>query len=189
VAVGSPGASTGTTKWCRGGPAEEIDEQAGEQTPVVTRPNPNPNPGTGDKPSPAAGLKMIGGAFGGDIYREVGPDVALLVGLEVGVGKFFDIDVARAVRPVFRAGDKESSGTQRGTDLSLVTRLVARSRYAVGAMTVKAGANADGLSLTFMRIKGAALDPKDSYESDWVGDDRPGGPRSAATVTRSWASS
>ena len=88
--------------------------------------------------------------------------------------KFFNTDTVQAVRAVFRSGDKESLGPQHGTDLTRVTRLVAKPGYAIGAMTVKSGANADGLSVTFMRIKGDTLDPSDSYESEWVGDRRPG---------------
>ena len=106
------------------------------------------------------------------LFRSEG---GLLVGLEVGLGKFFDIDVTQAIRAVYRSGEKDSLGPQRGTQLTRVTKLVAKPGYAIGAMTVKSGANADGLSVTFMRIKGAALDPNDSYESEWVGDTRPGG--------------
>ena len=41
-------------------------------------------------------------------------------------------------------------------------------------MTLRTGALVNGLSLTFMRTRDGKLDPKDSYESDWIGD-RTGG--------------
>lgn len=142
--------------------------------PTTFRPNTTPPPPVVTRPVVGSD-KLVGGGFGGEVYRDTAPEGGLLVGLEVGLSKFFDIDVTMAVRAVFRSGEKESLGPQRGTDLSRVTRLVAKPGYAVGAVNVKHGANADGLSLTFMRIKGDALDPTDSYESEWVGDVRPGG--------------
>ena len=84
--------------------------------------------------------------------------------------------MTQAIRPVYRAGsNKDTLGQQQGTKVNQVVRLVAKPGYAVGAVNVKAGGNADGLSVTFMRIKGNQLDPKDAYESQWVGDPRPGG--------------
>jgi S1-C subfamily serine protease len=149
------------------------------QTPAPLPGGPRPGPPLrGDLPDEtvtgAGRTRLIGGGFGGDPYTDAAPDGALLVGLEVGLGKFFDLDMVHSVRAVFRVGAKESLGTQHGSDLTRVTRLVAKPGYAVGAMTIKAGANADGLSLTFMRIKGDKLDPSDSYESEWLGDPRPG---------------
>jgi hypothetical protein len=135
----------------------------------------NTDPGRPNEIGTRAGrTRVLGGGFGRDPYTDAAPEQALLVGLEVGLGKFFDIDVVHSVRAVFRAGDKESVGPQHGTNLTRVTRLVAKPGYAVGAMTVKTGANADGLSLTFMRINGDKLEPTDSYDSEWLGDPRPG---------------
>jgi hypothetical protein len=119
--------------------------------------------------------KLIGGGFGRDPFQEFAPEGALLVGIEIGLAKFNSIEMIHAVRPVFRAGEKDILGQQQGTNWTNVKRLVAKPGYAVGLMTVKSGANADGLSLTFMRIKGDRLDPKDAYESEWIGDSRQGG--------------
>jgi WD40 repeat protein/tRNA A-37 threonylcarbamoyl transferase component Bud32 len=127
-----------------------------------------------EAPSDDKNERLVGGGWGGEIYRDVAPEGGLLIGLEVGLGKFGDIDVTQSLRAVFRSGEKKTSGPQRGTKLDRVTHLVAKPGYAVGAAKVKNGANADGLSLTFMRVKGAVLDPADSYESVWVGDVRPG---------------
>jgi hypothetical protein len=122
----------------------------------------------------AGRTRVLGGGFGRDPYTDIAPEGALLVGLEVGQGKFVNLDMVHSIRAVFRAGDKESLGEQHGTNLTRVTRLVAKPGYAVGAVTVKAGANVDGLAVTFMRIKGDKLDSTDSYESEWLGDNRPG---------------
>jgi S1-C subfamily serine protease len=102
-------------------------------------------------------------------YKDVSPDAGVLIGLEIGLGKFFDQDVIKAVRPIYRVGKEEKFGEQRGTHLDRVTTLKAKDGYAVGAMTYKCGLNFDGCSLTFMKVVDGKLDPKDSYESQWVG--------------------
>lgn len=101
--------------------------------------------------------------------RDGAPAGGLLVGLEIGVGKWLNNDVLKAVRPVYRVGDKDSTGTQCGSQLDRVAKLVAKPGYAVGAITVKSGLGLDGLSVTFMKVVDGKLDPKDSYESEWVG--------------------
>jgi hypothetical protein len=102
-------------------------------------------------------------------YRDIAPPGGLLVGFDVGLGKFGKNDVVRAARPIYRVGDQESSGQQFGTELDRVVTAKAKPGYAVGAITVKAGLTADGFSVTFMRIDGDHLDPTDAYESDWLG--------------------
>jgi S1-C subfamily serine protease len=129
---------------------------------------PVPPPGT--KPT-----QIQGGAFDPE-FLEVGPDGSLLVGLEIGLGKFFDNDVIRAVRPVFRKDSKDELGTQRGTELDRVVKAIAKPGYAIGAITVKAGLTGDGLSITFMKVKDGRLDQTDTYESEWIGGMGGGGP-------------
>jgi S1-C subfamily serine protease len=102
-------------------------------------------------------------------FKDVSPDAGVLIGMEIGVGKFFNDDVIKAVRPIYRVGKDEKFGEQRGTQLDRVTTLKAKDGYAVGAMTYKHGLNFDGCSLTFMKVVDGKLDPKDSYESAWVG--------------------
>ncbi|MBN9121576.1 MAG: hypothetical protein J0I06_20915 [Planctomycetes bacterium] len=130
----------------------------------------------GEKLVPGKTTPIAGGGFDPE-FRD-GPDAGgLLVGLEVGLGKFFNNDVIRAVRPIFREGGKEVLGEQRGTELNRVVRVVAKPGYAVGAITTKSGLGLDGFSVTFMKVaEGGKLDPKDSYESEWIGGMGGGGP-------------
>jgi len=102
-------------------------------------------------------------------FKDVAPDAGLLIGLEIGLGKFGSEDVIKAVRPIYRVGSEEKLGLQRGTQLGRVTTVKAKDGYAVGAVTFKYGLNFDGCSLTFMKVVGDKLDPKDSYESEWIG--------------------
>jgi len=132
--------------------------------------------GLGPVPPPGSKATQILGGGGDPEFQDVAPKGGLLVGLEVGLGKFFNNDVVRAVRPVFRVGDRDEPGTQRGTELDRVVKVIAKPGYAVGAVTIKAGLTVDGLSVTFMKVTGGKLDPNDSYESEWVGGYGGGGP-------------
>jgi S1-C subfamily serine protease len=113
------------------------------------------------------GPRIQGG--GGQEFRDATPPGGALVGLEVGLGKFVRNDVVKAVRPIYRVGDKESFGEQFGTQLTNVVKVVAKPGYAVGAIALKTGLGVDGLSITYMKLADGKLDPKDSYESEWVG--------------------
>lgn len=112
--------------------------------------------------------KIVGGS-GDPVFTDTSLEGGLLVGVEVGTGKRGNADVVKAVRPIFRTGDKETPGEQHGADLSKVVRLIAKPGYVVGQITVKSGAVVDGFSITFMKATNGRLNPKDSYESEWVG--------------------
>jgi hypothetical protein len=130
----------------------------------------------GEKVAVGKPTQILGGGNDSD-FKESGNNGSLLVGMEIGLGKFFNNDVVHAMRPVFREGGKDVLGEQRGTEVARVVKAVAKPGYAVGAITVKAGAGVDGLSITFMKVtESGGLDPKDSYESDWIGGKGGGGP-------------
>jgi len=121
-------------------------------------------------------------------FTELPPDGAILIGFELGVGKFFDIETVYALRPIYLTEAGENSYQNRGlfTDRRLAgnkvlkskvvrrVRVQAQSGYAVGGLTIRSGLNINGLSVTFMRINGRGLDPRRAYTSEWVGD-RTGG--------------
>ncbi len=130
----------------------------------------------GDGPFPAGQPSRILAGGGDPEFRAAAPAGGVLVGLEVGLGKFFDNDVVKAVRPVFRTGEAETTGEWFGTEIGRVVKLVAKPGYAIGAITAKTGLGVDGLSVTFMKLAEGKLDTTDSYESDWAGGKGGGGP-------------
>src|SRR4029077_10735016 len=125
-------------------------------------------------------------------YSEIPAQGGLLIGFDLGVGKFFNIETVYALRPIYMTAHGETSiedhGLFRGrrqvgrrvfkTKVLRTVRVVARPGYAVGGVPVRSGLHITGLSLTFMRINGRALDPLQSYDSEWVGDRTGGGERS-----------
>jgi S1-C subfamily serine protease len=128
-----------------------------------------PKGGTDTAVSPKGKDPVILGHPTDPAFKDLAPEGGYLIGLEIGVGKFRDYDVVQAVRPIYLTGAKESMGDQRGPKLERVVVVKAKPGYAVGAMTVKAGLGLDGMSVTFMKITDGKLDPKDAYESEWVG--------------------
>ena len=114
--------------------------------------------------------QILGGAFDPE-FKDVAPEGGMLIGFEIGLGKFFDRDMIRAAKPIYRVGDQETFGVQRGTQLNKVVTVKAKEGYAVGAIAVKHGLGFDGMSITFMKVADGKLDPKDSYESEFVGTD------------------
>src|SRR5262249_34250807 len=135
--------------------------------------------------------KMLGFSIIKTAFTEVPREGAVLVGFDLGIGKFVNIECIHAIRAVYRTAigevsygehglfkDKQGPGKQ--VVKSKVTRTVsvrARPGYAVGALTLRPELNINGLAVIFMRIDGTALDPNRSYTSEWIGD-RTGGSES-----------
>ncbi len=128
------------------------------------------------------------------VFRELPADGAVLVGFDVGVGKFGDIETVYALRAIYQTAHGETSGPEHGmfygqrkvgrrTHKSRVVRrvrLLAQRGYAVGGLTLRSGLNINGLALTYMRIDARGLDPEHSYTSEWVGDRTGGGESSVS---------
>ncbi|MBM4073717.1 MAG: hypothetical protein FJ271_33070 [Planctomycetes bacterium] len=128
------------------------------------KPDKKPN-----RPAQNARTEIVGGAFD-KVFEDRGPEGAVLIGFEIGMGKFLNLDVVHAVQPIYRTPQGEVRGQKHGTDFSRPVLIVAKPGYAVGALDTKAGLIVNGFSATFMRVRGADLDPADSYISPWVGD-------------------
>jgi hypothetical protein len=113
------------------------------------------------------------GNFAGASYRDVASDGSVLVGLEVGLARWFDRQIPYVVRPIFRKGDHEWAGGTAGSFSSRqvirVLREVARPGYAVGAMWLRIGAGIDRLCLVYFKITDTGLDPADHYTGPWIG--------------------
>ena len=122
-----------------------------------------------DAPWPAGKPTAIHGGNYDTEFRDGSPAGGLLVGLEVGIGKFTTRDVVKAIRPIYRVGEKDSNGTQYGNETTRLVKVLAKPGYAIGAITMKTTIGVEGLSVTFMKVVDGKLDPKDSYESEWVG--------------------
>ncbi len=141
---------------------------------VAMNPQPPLGPATPPAQAPAVGqvkdgaTQIMGGAFD-PVFRDQAPAGGVLIGLNVGLGKFINNDIIAAVQPIYRTPMGEVLGQAHGNNFSRLVRIKAKDGYAVGGITGKAGLTMDGFSVTFMRVAGDALDPADQYRSDWVG--------------------
>ena len=102
----------------------------------------------------------------------------------MGVGKRYDEEVIYAIRPIYLTADGEHRGVSRGlfksrdkknpSKVDRVFKVKAKPGYAVGGVTARHDLMFNAMYVTFMRIKGQALDPRDSYTSAWIGSDSGG---------------
>ncbi len=133
--------------------------------------------------------KLQGFNLGKAPFTEAPDDGGALIGFDVGLGKFINIENVYALRAVYmtRLGDVKMNDRGLFHDKHLPKNKVVKTKvvetihvrakpgYAVGGVTVRSGLNINGLSVTFMRINDRRLDPNQAYESAWVGDRTGGG--------------
>ena len=123
-------------------------------------------------------------------FREAPAEGGVLVGFDVGLGKFVKDECVYALRPIYRTAQGEVTYQDFGLfhsptpfgpskkfarkEVIRTVRLMAQADYAVGGITLRTSVNIRGMSLTFMRINGQTLDSRQSYTSEWVGDNKGG---------------
>ncbi len=119
------------------------------------------------------------------------PAANIVVGFECGVGRFLDIEAIYALRAIYLTPHGVRFGLEHGpfadrklgpkntakTGVLRTVRLQAPAGYAVGGITIRTGLNIHGLALTYLKLDGHQLDPRQTLVSAWVGD-RTGGSQS-----------
>ena len=111
---------------------------------------------------------VTAGGRGGGGNSDRGDGKGVLVGLDYRLFQWAGHPCIKALRPVFRTPDGPTRGAWHGGSGSYRS-ILARPGYAVGGMTAVSGSRVDGFQLTFMRVRGDRLDPRDSYQSPWLG--------------------
>jgi hypothetical protein len=147
-------------------PPENTDPQPATGGPDTAGPT-NPPPRS-SKSNPPQG-QMLG--FGADpSFQDDAPADGILIGFRVGLERSFDTPIVGTLQPIYRVDEKEVLGRKYGTKTDAGSTIVkAKPGYAVGAISARIVFGIDGFSVTFMRVNGDRLDPKDAYESNWVG--------------------
>jgi hypothetical protein len=108
------------------------------------------------------------GDAGGGEFEEA-PDPAVLIGFHATTHSYKGYDIIASLQPVFATPAGRTSGMVSGTPRGAAKPVIAKEGYAVGGMVVASGERMHGFEVVFMRIKGNALDPADSYTSPWLG--------------------
>ena len=140
-------------------PRKSAAEAKKPRTPSAAGPSPNPA---------ETRTRIVGG--GGRQFEDAAPEGGVLIGFEIGLGKWGPNDVIATFRPIFRNRQgTEVLGRQHGTPTGKTIRVKAKRGYAVAGLKTKAVAMVDGLSVIFMRQGAHGLNVNSSYESPWVG--------------------
>jgi len=121
------------------------------------------------KPKAKPAKEPEAGSSGDSGYTDEAPSGGVLIGFEFGMRDTLSGDMIGALRPIYRTLEGEKMGAPLGEDFSRPVVVKAQNGFAVGGATVRAGTTLHGLTLKFMRMKGAQLDPTDFYLSDFVG--------------------
>ncbi|HYW80892.1 MAG TPA: hypothetical protein VE890_15025, partial [Thermoguttaceae bacterium] len=104
------------------------------------------------------------GSQTGMVFQNVGPAGSYLAGF-----RFVLSDRIEAVRAVYQTDDGLVDGPQFGKSGSPNHSVLAKDGYAVGRIVAPLAPTADGMRVVFMRWTDGGLDPKDTYQSDWIG--------------------
>ncbi len=127
--------------------------------------------GSGEK-NELGETKLVGHKTG-EPYRQVPEQGAVLIGFDCSMTPFKKSPVTvRGIAPVFLTQEGPRTGVIQGAEKGKVTlkSVVARPGYAVGKVTGKFDGNAmRQIKVRFDKIAGTHLDPRDNYESPWIG--------------------
>jgi hypothetical protein len=116
---------------------------------------------------------LLGSKPGTD-FSDQAPEGGVLVGLVLSQGKNWG-GALQAVQPVYQLEDRYELGKRHGSPGGNEVQVLAKPGYAVGGLRIRSGLVLNALQLVFMRLEGNKLNPRDNYESDWIGSEG-GGP-------------
>jgi hypothetical protein len=110
------------------------------------------------------------GSKPGTDFSDQAPEGGVLVGLILSQGKNWG-GALQAVQPVYQVEDRYELGQRHGSPGGNEVRVLARPGYAVGGLRIRSGLVLNALQLVFGRLQGNKLNPRDTYESEWIGSD------------------
>jgi len=125
-------------------------------------------------PGQPARTAAVGGS-GGVEFEDVPQPTGLLVGFKYVTAPFAAGTIVKALQPIYLAGAKRVEGKTYGRFGGTPQEIVAKPGYAVAGIVVRGGIRVDAFKVVFMRVGGASLDSRDSYESKWLGGTGGGG--------------
>jgi hypothetical protein len=109
------------------------------------------------------------GGSGGAEFEDAPKAASLLVGFKYTIAPFGASTIVKSIQPVFLGGNQRTEGKTYGEPAGTPQEIVAKPGYAVGGIVARGAARVDGFKVIFMRIAGASLEARDSYESKWFG--------------------
>jgi len=136
-----------------------------------------PFTGEGKKLTVEPALSRRIGVTEGAPFEDLAPVQGHLVGAFVTTEPYEQNAVIKSIQPIFRVGNEARKGAIHGRQEGGGVTLLAPDGYAVSGIIARAGGGPRhegwdriyGLRLTFMKIRGDALDPSDQKSSEWIG--------------------
>jgi S1-C subfamily serine protease len=104
-------------------------------------------------------------------YRDIYEKGGLLIGFQVGLGKFANNDIVKSFRPIFLTKNGEKFGPWHGPAPASPITVKAKRGYVVSGLSVRTALAIDGLTITFAKLDKDGLDLSDTYNSQPVGGD------------------
>lgn len=175
------------------------EPEAPPAAPPASPAPPTPAAGGGGKGSPAA-LKVSGDVFAfvqaavrdkrladvdvrgftlpGTTYRDVCAEGGVLIGFQVGLGKFGANDIVNALRPIYRTKTGEKFGNWHGPAPAAPITVKAKPGYVVSGLSLRTALALDGFTVTFAKLGDNGLNLGDTYTGEPAGG--PGGRPSSA---------
>ena len=146
-----------------------------DDSPVQPPPTQSPQP----PPTVTIDDTKLGNSTDGTEFSEKTPNNGVLVGFAVTFDAF---DCIESVQPLYRSltGTGTKRGNVYGNAVGEPKPVFAPTGYAVGGLNGRAGTTVDGFELVCMKIMpDGSLDPTDTMTLPWVGNNDPGGRRTA----------
>jgi hypothetical protein len=121
---------------------------------------------------------MVGYGIEKTLFKELPRDGAVLIGFDVGVGKFTTDDMIYALRPIYLTAKGESSGKDIGkfggnnaqkSSVKRIVQIKAKPGYAVASIRMQKGLFINSIRLVYRRLNGNTLSDDQAYASPWVG--------------------
>jgi hypothetical protein len=102
-------------------------------------------------------------------YRDVCEEGGVLIGFQVGLGKFTNNDIVKSLRPIYLTKKGEKFGNWQGPAPAAPVTIKAKPGYVVSSIIVRSALALDALTLTFAKLGKEGLDLSDTYNSEQVG--------------------
>ncbi len=118
----------------------------------------------------------VGFTTGKQAFVHVPEQTSLLVGFDIS----YNGRNVCAIRPVFQSAKSQNNGPPFGVAATANKKMAARAAiinkhivakkgFAVAGIKAKGGLAVTGMSITFMEVGAAGLNPETAYESPWIG--------------------
>jgi len=102
-------------------------------------------------------------------YRDIYAKGGLLIGFQVGLGKFVNNDIVKSFRPIFLTKNGEKFGAWHGPVPTAPVTVKAKRGYVVSGLSVRTALAIDAITVTFAKLDKDGLDLNDTYNSQPVG--------------------